>query len=417
MASSPPRPARLTGWGGLALASLLLLSGCAGDYVARTRGVRAAYQSENYPDALEALDSAAKEGVEKDRLLVLLDKGMVLHAARKWAESNAVLEEAEKLADQLDAVSVSEEAGALVTNERQRAYRGEDFEKLMISVIQALNYAELGEAESAMVEVRQVNERLEKMVVDEKKPYQQLAVARYLAGVIREDQRDWDSAYIDYAKAYELEPHLGDLVEPLLRLAKLAGRDDAYADLKAKHPGVPHEPLAPGDGQLVVVVEAGLSPEKQRASQSYGDGGDLIEVPVYRDRGSAPLVTVGVGPQEQRAVTVTSLAAVARIHLDNRIGGMLAKQLAGVAVKAGVAAGVGALTKSEEVGALAFLLLNATNAPDLRSWLSLPAEFQVARFRVPAGSHTVRVEARGRTTEHVVDVKPGRVGLMVVRRY
>lgn len=410
-------PLYLPRWGGLALLSLLLLSGCATDYVARTRGVRTAYQSEDYPRALEALEAAARAGVQKDQLLILLDKGMVLHAAGKWAESNAVLEEAERLSQQLDGISVSEEAGALVTNERQRAYRGEDFEKLMISVIQALNYAELGEDENAMVEVRQVNERLEKMVTDEKKPYEQLAIARYLGGVIREGQRDWDSAYIDYAKAYELEPQLGALVEPLLRLAKQAGRDDAYAELREKYPDVPHAPLVPGESQVVVVVEAGLSPEKQRASRDGGDGGALIEVPEYRDRGSAPRVRVSMGEESQNAVTVTSLAEVARVHLDNRIGGMLAKQLAGVAVKAGLAAGVGALTKSEEVGALSFLVLNAMNAPDLRSWLSLPAEFQVARFRVKAGSHTVRVEVGGRTSEHVVDVKPGRVGLIVVRRY
>ncbi|MFY2564128.1 COG3014 family protein [Corallococcus terminator] len=416
---TPPlrHPARPRVGGVLALASVLLLTGCAGDYVARTRGVRVSYQSEDYPGALAQLDAVAQEGSGKDSLLVLLDKGMLLHSAGKWTESNAVLEEAEKLSAQLDGVSVSEEAGALVTNERQRAYRGEDFEKLMISVFQALNYAELGDEEAAMVEVRQVNERLQKMVTEEKKPYQQLAIARYLGGVIREDQRDWDSAYIDYAKAYELEPRLGALVEPLLRLAKYTGRDDVYAALKEKYPEVAHPPLARDESQVVVVVEAGLSPEKQSASRDYGNGGSLIEVPVYRDRGSAPSVRVKLGDQDERAVTVTSLAEVARLHLDTRIGGMLAKQLASVAVKAGLAAGLGAATKSEELGVLAFLLLNAGNAPDLRSWLSLPAEFQVARFRVSAGSHTVRVEAGGRVTEHQVDVKPGRVGLVVVRRY
>ncbi|NTX53483.1 hypothetical protein HUA74_01190 [Myxococcus sp. CA051A] len=409
--------ARPRGGGVLALASVLLLTGCAGDYVARTRGVRVSYQSEDYPGALVGLDAVSKEGSEKDALLVLLDKGMVLHAAGEWAESNKVMEEAEQLSARLDGVSVSEEAGALVTNERQRAYRGEDFEKLMISVVQALNYAELGDDEAAMVEVRQVNERLQKMVTEEKKPYQQLAIARYLGGVIREDQRDWDSAYIDYAKAYELEPRLGALVEPLLRLSKSTGRDDVYAALKEKYPEVAHPPLARDESQVVVVVEAGLSPEKQPTSRDYGTGGNLIEVPVYRDRGSAPSVRVQLGDQDERAVTVTSLADVARLHLDTRIGGMLAKQLASVAVKAGLAAGLGAATKSEELGVLAFLLLNAGNAPDLRSWLSLPAEFQVARFRVPAGSHTVRVEAGGRVSEHTVDVKPGRVGLVVVRRY
>lgn len=208
-------PVRLSGWGALALASVLLLSsGCAGDYVARTRGVRSAYQQGDYSRALSSLEAAAKEGPEQDRLLVLMDKGMVLHAAGQWAESNAVLEEAERLSEQIDSVSVSEEAKTLVTNERQRTYRGEDFEKLMISVLQALNYAELGDDEAAMVEVRQVNERLEKMIAEEKKPYEQLAIARYLGGVIREDQRDWDSAYIDYAKAYEIAPRKDALAEP-----------------------------------------------------------------------------------------------------------------------------------------------------------------------------------------------------------
>ncbi|MFP2909834.1 hypothetical protein ACLESD_33280 [Pyxidicoccus sp. 3LFB2] len=365
-------PLHLSRWGGLALLSLLLLSGCASDYVARTRGVRSAYQSEDYPRALEALEGAARAGVEKDRLLVLLDKGMVLHAAGKWAESNAVLEEAERLSQTLDGVSISEEAGALVSNERQRAYRGEDFEKLMISVIQALNYAELGEDESAMVEVRQVNERLEKMVTDEKKPYEQLAIARYLGGIIREDQRDWDSAYIDYAKAYELEPQLGALVEPLLRLAKLAGRDDAYAQLLAKHPDVPHAPLAPGEAQVVVVVEAGLSPEKERASRDGAGGGDLIEVPVYRDRSGAPVVRVSLGDESQRAVTVTSIAQVARVHLDDRIGRMVAKQLAGAAVKAGLAAGVGRADQ-ERGGGRAHLLAAQLNERAGPAFLAFPA--------------------------------------------
>ncbi len=418
MASSSRSPIRLSGWGALALASVLLLSsGCAGDYVARTRGVRSAYQQGDYTRALASLESATREGPAQDQLLVMMDKGMVLHAAGKWAESNAVLEEAERLSEQLDSVSVSEEAKTLVSNERQRTYRGEDFEKLMISVLQALNYVELGDDEAAMVEVRQVNERLEKMIAEEKKPYEQLAIARYLGGVIREDQRDWDSAYIDYAKAYEIAPRKEALAEPLLRLAKKAGRDAMYAELLARYPDVPHEPLAPDEGQVVVVVEAGLAPEKQRGSRGGGGGGALIEVPVYRTRGFVPPVSVALDGQSRSAVTVTSLADVAVVHLDDRIGRLLAKQLATAAVKAGVAAGVGALTKNSDLGVLTFLILNAANAPDLRSWLSLPAEFQVARFRVPAGSHTVRVAAWGQTTEHPIEVKPGRIGVLVLRRY
>ena len=412
------RSPRLRGVGLFALLGPLLLVGCAGDYVARTHGIREAYQAENYPRALEMLSDEAEHGHPNDQLLVLLDQGMVLHAAGRWEESTRVLGQADRLSQQLDGVSIREEAGALLSNERQRAYRGEDFEKLMISVLQALNYAQLGKDEDALVEVRRVNERLRRMIVEEKKPYEQLAIARYLGGVLYEDQREWDSAYIDYAQALELEPRLGPLAEPLLRLAKKTGRDDAYRELLQKFPGVSHEPLGPGEGQVVVVVEAGLSPEKQSASRPYQPHAvELITVPVYQDRSTTPRAQVSVGEAWQGAVTVTSLGQVAKIHLEDRVGRMLAKQLAGAVVKGGIAAGAGALTKSEEVAYLTFLLLNLANEPDLRSWLSLPAEFQLARFRLPAGRHQVQVEFAGRVTSREVEVRPGRVSLVVMRRY
>ncbi|HSP77246.1 MAG TPA: hypothetical protein VLQ93_01860, partial [Myxococcaceae bacterium] len=317
----------VSGWAVLALTGAVLLSGCAGDYVARTRGVRSAYESEEYAAALSRLEELEKRGSEKDRLLVLLDRGMVLHAAGRWTESIPVLAEAERLAAELDVVSVSEEAGTLLTNERERAYRGEDFERLMISVLQALNYAQLGQDEEALVEVRRVNERLERMVTEEKKPYEQLAIARYIGGVLYEDQREWDSAYIDYAKALELEPRLGPLAEPLLRLAKKTGRLDEYERLRKRFPEVAHEPLGPGEGQLLVVVEAGLSPEKEPADRRL-DTHELIQVSVYRERSRPGQARVWVGEGEARTVRVTSLADVARVHLNERIGRMLARQLA-----------------------------------------------------------------------------------------
>lgn len=412
------RNPRLHGVGLLVLLGPLLLAGCAGDYVARTHGIREAYQAENYPRALEMLDHEGEHGNPNDQLLVLLDRGMVLHSAGRWEESIQVLGQADRLSRELDGISIREEAGALLSNERQRAYRGEDFEKLMISVLQALNYAQLGRDEDALVEVRRVNERLRKMVVEEKKPYEQLAIARYLGGMLYEDQREWDSAYIDYAKALELEPRLGALAEPLLRLAKKTGRDDAYQELLQKFPGLPHEPLGPEEGQVVVVVEAGLSPEKQSMNRPYEPNAvELITVPVYRDRSSTARAQVSVGGDWQGAVTVTSLGTVAKVHLEDRVGRMVAKQLAGALVKGGLAAGAGAATKSKEVAYLTFLLLNLANEPDLRSWLSLPAEFQLTRFRLPAGRHQVQVEYAGRVTSREVEVRPGRVSLVVMRRY
>ncbi len=404
-----------------ALAVLLALPflGCASDYVARTHDFRRAYETGNYPRAVELIAREEKDENSIDRLLVLLDKGMVLHAAGRYEESIKVLAEADKLSQQIDFTSISEEAGTLLTNERQRTYRGEDFEKLMISTLQALNYAGLGKDEDALVEVRRVNERIRKMIAEEKKPYEQLAIARYLGGVLYEDVGEEDSAFIDYNLAHQLQPQLGSLAEPLVRLAKKTGREDAYDKLRKLYPDVSDEPLGPNEGQIVVIVEAGRAPvkEESNAEQRHHGAVQLVAVPRFRDRGVPPRARASLGAQEAEAVTVTSISKVAKVHLNDRIGRILARSVASTAIKAGVAAGVGAATNSEALGVLTFLLLSSTNQSDLRSWLSLPAEFQVARLRAPAGQHELTLRFAGHATTHPVTVKPKRIALVVVRRY
>ncbi len=398
----------------------LLLTGCAGDYIARTAGYRHAYESYQYPPAIQGFASEASSGPQIDQLLAMMDQGMVLHAAGKFEESIAVLAQADKLSERLDFVSVSEEAKVLISSERERAYRGEDFEKLMISTLQALNYAQLGKDEDALVEVRRVNERMQRMINEEKKPYEQLAVARYLTGVLWEDQGHADDAFIDYAAANQLAGDLGTLAEPLVRLAKETGRDQAVKELRRQYPWLQPQPLGKDEGQVLVVLEAGKVPLKTNGSRSGGPKMEVIAVPVFRDRPwirDSQVILDGNSAAAVRPTTVTSLEQVAKIHLDHRIDGLVARQFGALALRAGLAAGAGAATKSEAVGILTFLALSYANQPDLRSWMSLPGEFQLARFRVPAGVHRLTVVAGGGAREVQVDVRPRRVTLVVLRSY
>lgn len=405
---------------GFAVVALALVaSGCAGDYVARTRGVRQAYQSYHPAEAVAQLD--ALKNPEIDKLLALLDKGMILHAGGQFEASIAVLAEADRLSQNLDFTSVGEAAKTLLSNERERTYRGEDFEKLMISVLQALNYAEMGRDDDALVEVRRVNERLRKMVAEEKKPYEQLAVARYLGGVLYESEGDLDAAFIDYWDAYKLShgQMAPNVAEPLVRLARQTDRDDAYKELKGRYPELADAPPLRDEGQIVVLVEAGLSPQKVSQVRDYrGDSASqAFPIPVYVSRGRVAPAHVDVDGQGQDAGLLTSVDAVARVHLEDRVGKMVAKQLAGLATKAALATAAGVATKNELVGLLAFALLNSNNVPDLRSWLSLPAEFQVSRFRLSPGKHVVTVTAQGITSSHELEVRPRRTRLLVLRRY
>jgi uncharacterized protein len=393
-------------------------SGCAGDYIARTKGYRQAYESYRPEEAAQGFKGEATSGPDIDKLLALMDEGMVLHAAGKYEESIKVLAEADKLSERLDFVSVSEEAKVLLSNERERTYRGEDFEKLMISTLQALNYIQLGKEEDALVEVRRVNERMQRMINEEKKPYQQLAIARYLSAVLWEDAGHDDDAFIDYMAANQLAGDLGSLAEPLVRLAKKTGRDEAYRTLKRQYPWATAQPLGKDEGQLLVVLEAGRVPEKTNGSRTGGPKLEVIAVPVFRDRPWRREMSVSVdGSQPVRPTTVTSLEQVAKIHLDYRVDGLVARQFGALALRAGIAAGAGAATKSEAVGILTFLALSYANQPDLRSWMSLPAGFELARFRLPVGGHQLSVVAGGGTRQMQVEVRPGRVTLVVLRTY
>lgn len=410
----------------IAVLACALALGCA-DYISTTSPARRAYEALRTDEALSLFPKEAEAG--DDLLLVLLDKGMVLHAAQRWAESREVLARAEKLSAELDAVSVSEEAKSLLTNDRNRAYPGEDFEKLLVNVLQALNYAMLGDHEGALVEVRRCNERLRKMVQDEKKPYEQLAIARLLGGILFEDDGDLDAAFIDYRAALEAAPSLELLGAPLLRLAKQTGRLDELDQLKARFKDLaPPAPLGPGEGQLWVIVEAGRAPEKQPAgSHDYvyvtptgrhrGYAHSNSEFPAFRSRGRPAPAQVAVAGTTAAAQRVTSVEEVAKKNLEDRIGKLIARAVARTAVKAGLAVAAGAAARDEGVGWLVFLLLSLSNQADLRSWMSLPNEFQAALFRLPIGTHEVTVGSEGTESKHTVEIRSKHSTLLVLRRY
>ncbi len=405
----------------LALSSLA--SGCLRDYVARTGGVRSSYESYEHERALEELDTRiGREGIRAeelrhpDSLLYLMDKGMILHSDGRFEESNDALHLAERIADELDIVSVSEEASSLTTTQRRRAYRGEPFERLLVNVLKALNYAALGHGEAALVEVRRANERLRLMGDDEQKAFHQLAIARYVGGVLWEWAGEVDSAVIDYQQALETAKDLGHLVEPLLRLARETGRQELYEELVRRYPHVPHEPLGPNEGQVVVVVSAGLAPVKKPVVPE-GEL-DLLALPYYQNRSwSRRRASVRLGEAEVHTVTLTSIEQVAARHLEQRVARLVGRSFAGVAVKAAVATAIGAATRNEDLGLATFQLLLATNRPDLRSWLSLPAEFQVARARLPAGEHVLEVVWNGESSRHSVAIRPQEITLLPIRRY
>ncbi|MDR2181728.1 MAG: hypothetical protein LBN92_03505, partial [Treponema sp.] len=139
----PPGPAvgnrcgRTGAAAALVLLALLLVVSCAtaDPYVPVDQLV----ENENFAGGAEELESKNKSLYRaKDRVLYCLDKGMLSHYAKDWAASSSLLQEGEKAIEANYAVSIHQEFGTFLLNDRSREYDGEDYEDIYLNVFNAL---------------------------------------------------------------------------------------------------------------------------------------------------------------------------------------------------------------------------------------------------------------------------------------
>jgi hypothetical protein len=190
---------------------------------------------------------------------------------------------------------------------------------------------------------------------------------------------------------------------------------------------VPHKiPQRIPIGLALTYVSGDLAPnDAARANRLAAQGlVTWVNFPTLgREQGgyTVPSCTLDDGAVElEEAVNVTQQVRSEWKKIEGKIilsaiTRMIARYAAGSV--AGAAAG-----KNSLVGALLSLGTQATltvlDTPDTRSWETLPARVAVARVRVPAGKHRVRIEARGVIRTAEVDVEKGGwavVSLMALR--
>jgi len=100
---------------------------------------------------------------EKDKVLFYLDIGMLYHYSGNYRVSNQYLEKAERGIEDLYTKSVSKGALSLILNDNALDYFGEDYEDIYINVFKALNYINLNDYEDADVEIRKINNKLNRL--------------------------------------------------------------------------------------------------------------------------------------------------------------------------------------------------------------------------------------------------------------
>lgn len=388
---------------------------------ARIRDVEAdrLFQEGNYAEAASFL----KERIEKkgpgspgseDELLYLLDAGLSLHQAGSYGESNGYFALAEKHFGLNDYTSVSEEVGTLLTSENTKVYRGEDFERVLIHVFKAMNFALMGSIESSLVEARLVNRRLEQMKRDGQRTYKQNAFARYISAILYESQGELNDAYVDYKKTRELIPAFSPVGRDLWRIAYALRMSDECERWKkefqlsdADSQPESNRVLGKGSGmgEVIVIYQNGISPEKRP---------DPIFPSLPRFVARYNPVTVAEvdlnGEFAGRTVILHDIEETAIKNLEEKKAGMAAKRVAGRVTKAVVADQIKRRTNSELLGALTEIALVVSDQADIRSWRLLPRDLQILRLAVPEGTHVIRVRPVGDSDlpEQTVEVKAGK---------
>jgi uncharacterized protein len=388
-----------------------------------------------YDSALNEIEK--QEGSKTDRVLYLLNKGMVLRMKRDYSDSNQALEAAKTEMERLYAASVSENALSFIINDATVSYAGDDYEQVLVHLYMALNYLELGQSNDARVEALQVDIKLRE--IGEKIPeskFTEDALSRYLTGLIYEEKGEWSDAMIAYRKAYEAYKKyqvnygmaMPDMLKhDLLRLAKRQGLKDESAQY-SKEFGIElqqdRKQKQELEGELVFILNNGLAPiKREKVVATWAPPPSVvtgkskpqaskappqpvlvkIALPYYESRPNNVLsARISVSGKQADTQMMENIDAIARASLDARMPAITARSIARAVAKGALQESVDrAGNNNNDVAAqlISSLVVRvataATERADTRSWLTLPSDIQMARLPLPPGSYDVTVELLG----------------------
>ncbi|MCK9263255.1 MAG: hypothetical protein WDA72_10690 [Desulfomonilia bacterium] len=443
-----------------ALLVFLLPAGCSSltSYTLMTQQARLSISQGRFDDALTAFPEKSARG--KDEVLIRLERAVLLQAMGRFTESSREFQLAAGKIGQYESRAVvsagrtASQAGSLILNEQVQPYEGEDFEKILLHAMNAVNYLMAGDLEGARVEIRvayrRQNELREKRARELEKAeregraksweqsfqkadsgrYRELssragnvhsvyqnAYAYYVSSLVYELGGELDEAYIDLKKGIQAAPDSESLQKDLIRLSRNLGFYEDEQKWVARY-GEPDEEYGVGT-DVFVIFQHGTAPVKEPLSFPIplpGGGLAFASLPVYRFIPSGTQAgSIGVGGRDVRTSVVSDINAIAARNLLDEFPVLFAKQVARSILKAQMTSKL-----SREYGAMGAItgtLASAvTEQADQRTWVSLPKEIQAGRVFVPehTGSLTVTSIPGGHTA--VVDIPEGTRHLIILCR-
>ncbi|GAA3956640.1 hypothetical protein [Allohahella marinimesophila] len=382
---------------------LLYLQGCSSWQINQLSTALPTAGPEETLKKLEEIDPS-----DRDRTQYLLNRGVLKLYSGDLDGSRQDLEQAKVIMSSLQAVSLTENFGALTANETLRSYTGTPSEQVLVHAMLAMGYLFSGNLDGARVEMLQANVTMSRLG-ERESVSGQLASVRFLAGLIYEMNGELDDALISYRSAHEIIKTRGEqvpdaLATSLLNVSLRQNNDEEYEKHVAEFGRKASLPKA-NEGEWIVYYHDGVVTNKTEARLSVFEPKlrSLISVvvPQYPPSRYQPRrLSIKSGNGKVGAGTdVNSTEVIEMIERRAR------EDLADQSAKIMAAATVRAVAKYQMVkeaqkngGGLGGLLANIAGVlseqADVRSWNMLPSSIQVARTVAPLDS-PVQIVGKG----------------------
>lgn len=409
----------------------------------------------------KALEKNALLKKPRNKLLYLMEKGRVAHLNGDYVNSNRYFNEADLLIE----VGLKSNTDALVgavLNPMSQNYKGEDFEIFMLHYYKALNYLYLGQSQEAIVEARRIslqNQTQGDKFNDKDSRYSKDAFSLILQGLIYEQDKDYNNAFIAYRNAVEVFQSMPDqtyygvvlpenLKYDVMRTASKVGFTSELQKFEKQFNLTFKDYDAGAAGEVVVFWENGIAPVKIQKDLvftlvkgsngsmfftdvaggliipfdfSIGGGGSSLDavhslrvaypeyisrVPLYH---SAKITSVD--GQTFSFEKVEDIDQLAIQTLKERFGKEMGQVLTRLAIKKGAEYALSSSAKSSDgnnavleglgIGMQLFNMIS--EKADTRNWQTLPSQINYVRVPLKAGTNVIEIDLKKNTGELVKD--------------
>ena len=407
----------------------------------------------------EATLKADKEAGGKDAVIWRLEQAAILRTQGRYAESNKAFDQAqEKIDDYAEKakVKLGAETAAMFSNLANLPYRGRAYDGIMLNTYKALNFLAMHDLDKARVEIIRAFQRQQDAVEENKRRLQKAQdeleaekeknrIERTrndpnVQGRLNQTYSSLDAlkVYSDYVNPFTV------YVDGLIFLAGATSGSDLERARKsfervtafAEHNRCVKEELAmleaavqgtqPGP-MTYVILESGRAPVRDQiridipiifARVSYvGAAFPTLQV----QGGQLSSLNVIANGTNQSTELLASMDSVIARDFKDELPIVITKTIAAAVVKAAAsyAANQAAYNGGGDVAAL-FAQLGtavfqmAVNIADLRTWTTLPKEFQVCRVPTPP-DRKIELQTPGAAQKVIVSLDEGVMNLVYVK--